>query len=74
MSNKKNTQDIFIERLKDLMLEHGLNQMSLSKETGIPQQTISGWLVGARMIKIDALCILADYFDVTTDYLLGREY
>lgn len=74
MKNKEALQKIFIERLKDLLKEKGITQAKLSKDTKIPQQSISAWLVGVRTIQVDSLCILADYFGVTTDYLLGREY
>ena len=73
MKNKEKLQNIFVERLKELLQEKGINQAKLSKETKIPQQSISSWITCARTIQIDSLCILADYFGVTTDYLLGRE-
>ena len=73
MKNREVVQKIFIERFKDLLKEKGISQAKLSRDTKIPQQSISSWLVGVRTIQIDSLCILADYFGVTTDYLLGRE-
>ena len=73
MKNKEKLQNIFVERLKELLQEKGINQAKLSKETNIPQQSISSWITCVRTIQIDSLCILADYFGVTTDYLLGRE-
>ena len=73
MKNKEKLQNVFVERLKELLQEKGINQAKLSKETNIPQQSISSWITCVRTIQIDSLCILADYFGVTTDYLLGRE-
>ena len=73
MKNKEKLQNVFVERLKELLQEKGINQAKLSKETKIPQQSISSWITGVRTIQIDSLCVLADYFGVTTDYLLGRE-
>ncbi len=67
-------KNVFIERIHDLMLEK--NNMSISKlarETGLPNGSLSNWLLGYRTIQIDSLCVLANYFGVTTDYLLGRE-
>lgn len=65
--------NIFIERLKDLMQDKGLTPTTLSKCNNIPRTTISGWLNGKRSPKIDGIDAVADYFKVTTDYLLGRE-
>ena len=63
----------FSERLKGLMQEENLNIKELSIKTGIPRSTINSWTLGIKSPKIDYLCMVADYFGVTTDYLLGRE-
>lgn len=60
----------FCDRLKLLMKENNLNQSALSKQCNISQTTISGWLRGHRPLP-SALKILADYFNVSTDYLIG---
>lgn len=73
MRNKEDIKTIFISRLKDLLKTKNLTQVTLSKETKIPPQTISDWLNAKVLPQIDSLVILADFFDVTTDYLLGRE-
>lgn len=64
---------IFNERLKELMQDKDLNTVSLSKATGIPSSSISNWIQMRRTVQVEFLVILADFFDVTTDYLLGRE-
>ena len=64
---------VFADRLKELMEEKGLNIKELSKKTKIPQSTINGWTLKVSSPKIDNLCTVADFFGVTTDYLLGRE-
>ncbi len=66
-------KDIFVERLVDQMNERGLTATTLSIASNIPRTTISNWLHHTRTPQIDSLCVLAEYFGVTTDYLLGRE-
>lgn len=59
-------------RLFALMEENKTTQLQLSSATGISQGNISDWKNGRSTPKIDALTKLADYFHVSTDYLLGR--
>ena len=63
----------FSKRLRELRLEKGLTQKELAKELDMTQVTISYWESGEREPSINYIRALADYFDVTTDYLLGRE-
>lgn len=63
----------FAERLHGLMIERGLNANKLSKLTGISPKTLSHWLNNQRSIQTDALWFLADFFEVSVDYLIGRE-
>lgn len=63
----------FIERLKELRIEHGLTQTQLAKETGISQAGIAKWETGDRTPSMECIIILAKYFGCTTDYLLGLE-
>ena len=60
------------ERIFALMDEKGLTAAEVSKGSGIPKSTIAEWKKGRSKPSADALAKLADYFDVTTDYLLGR--
>lgn len=55
------------------MNERNINQRQLSNTANIPTTTISGWLNANRLPDYNALIKLADFFDCTTDYLLGRE-
>ena len=63
---------IFAERLKSLMKEHGLNQVQLAEKVGVKQNTISAWLLKKKEPCIRSLWLIADYFDETVDYLIGR--
>lgn len=66
-------KDIFAERLADLMQDKNLNSVQLSKLVSIPRTSISNWLNKKRLVQVDALIKFAQFFEVTTDYLLGRE-
>jgi len=64
---------IFAEKLKELRLEKELSMFKLSKEIGVGAATICNWENGKSDIKSEQLIILAKFFKVTTDYLLGLE-
>ncbi|MFW5648299.1 MAG: helix-turn-helix domain-containing protein [Candidatus Alkaliphilus sp. MAG34] len=59
-------------RIKQLRREKGLKQEELAKEFGIAQQTISNYEKGIREPDITTLKNMADFFDVSLDYLLGK--
>lgn len=61
----------FAVRLRELRIERGLSQEQLEKLTGISQTAITYWETGRRVPNAKAVLILAKFFDVTTDYLLG---
>jgi len=62
-----------VDRLKELMKENNLHQTGLSNQIGIGQTTISAWLRGIKEPSITSLWLLADFFDVEIDYLVGRK-
>lgn len=55
------------------MEEYKITAYRLSKETGITQATLSRWKTGKTEPSIETLQIIADYFNVSVDYLLGQE-
>lgn len=61
------------ERIKELMKENNLNQVKLAENIGVKQNTISAWLLGKKQPNITSLWLLADYFDVDIDYIVGRK-
>jgi transcriptional regulator with XRE-family HTH domain len=61
------------ERIRELMKEQGLNQVNLAVKIGVKQNTISAWLLKKKEPCINSLWLLADYFDVDIDYLVGRK-
>ena len=64
---------IVAERIKELMKEGGLTQVALAAKVGIKQNTISAWLLKKKEPSVRSLWLLADYFGVDIDYLVGRE-
>lgn len=64
--------DIFRERLKEQIKEKNVNQSIVARETGISNQAISNWILGKGEPLVTYVWRLADYFDCTIDYLLGR--
>lgn len=61
------------ERIKELREEQNLSVQALSRVTSIQASSISRWENGKQDITGDNLIILADFFKVSADYLLGRE-
>ncbi len=63
----------FPERLKELRQEKGLSIQSLAKEVKISSSSLCRWENGQADIKGTQLVILAVYFGVSIDYLMGLE-
>lgn len=68
---KKDVIHLFGDRLKDLRKEKGVTQPELASLFNVTTSTVSAWEVGKAQPNYDILIGLADYFNVTTDYLLG---
>ena len=63
----------FAERLKELREQKGLSIQQLSKEIKLSSSSLSRWENKQVSVKINEIIIIAKYFGVTTDYLLGLE-
>ena len=61
------------QRFVDLCEKKGVTAYKVAKETGITTATLSNWKNGRYMPKADKLQKIADFFDVSVDYLLGRK-
>ena len=59
-------------RLKELRKKKKLSQLRLAIDLSTTQNTISRYETGEREPDIEALIKIANYFDVSVDYLLGR--
>ena len=62
--------DIFMQ----LMEEKGVTAYRVAKDTGITQATLSRWKTGKVSPSIETLQVLAEYFGVTIDYLMGNTH
>ena len=58
--------------LRKLRQERGLTQIALQMKTGIDQAQISKFETGERIPPTDALLILAEFYNVSIDYILMR--
>ncbi|MDS1004755.1 helix-turn-helix transcriptional regulator [Clostridium sporogenes] len=63
---------MFGDRLKELREEKEMTQEELGKLLNVSRQTVSGYEAGAIEPSISNLVKLADIFNVSLDYLLGR--
>ncbi|MFD2116392.1 helix-turn-helix domain-containing protein [Paenibacillus yanchengensis] len=59
-------------RLKNLRTSHKLTQKQLAEKVNVTHVSISGYESGNRSPDTETLQSLADFFDVSVDYLLGR--
>lgn len=62
---------VFCHRLKKLRTDKEISQAKLANILGTYQQTVARWERGILQPDIDMITRIANYFDVTTDYLLG---
>ena len=66
------SKNLFSERLAALRKASNTSQASLAEEIGINRTAITHMERGERAASIEVFCALADYFDVSLDYLVGR--
>ena len=64
---------VFAKRLKELRTERKLSYESLGKQVGISHTSLFRWESNQADITSDNLIILAKFFGVSADYLLGLE-
>ena len=62
----------FAERLQELRRERHVTQKNMAEFVGIQMRSYQSYEGGDRRPDYEKLVALADYFGVTTDYLLGR--
>ena len=58
--------------LKKLRLQKNKTQLNVQMDTGIEQALLSKYESGKRIPPTDTLIILADYYNVSMDYIMGR--
>ena len=59
-------------RLKILRIQKNKTQLNIQIETGIDQALLSKYESGKRLPPTETLLILADYYNVSIDYIMGR--
>ena len=60
------------QRTQDLRIDSDLSQKKIGEILHISQRSYSHYETGSRNIPIEMLIRLADYYDTTIDYLVGR--
>ena len=63
---------MFPKILKQLRKEAKLTQDQISEVLRVPKRTYGSWERGERQPDLDTLTMIADTFNVSADYLLGR--
>lgn len=58
--------------LADLRKENGLTQKQFGEIFNISESAVSHYEQGINLVNVELLCEIAKYFNVPTDYLLGR--
>lgn len=66
------TERIFQQRLRQVRQATGLSQKKAAAELGLTDTGYRNYETGTRRPTFEVLPRLADFFDVSTDYLLGR--
>lgn len=59
-------------RFKELRLKAGISITELANRMGVSQAAASNWDLGKKVPATETLCKLADFYNVSIDYLLGR--
>ena len=62
-----------MNRLKELRLSRGLLQSDIAKVINKSERTVGFYETGERDMGTETLGVLADFFDVSVDYILGRD-
>lgn len=63
---------MYFQRLRDLREDKDLKQVQVAQLLGIQQTVYSRYERGYQTIPVEHLLVLADFYNVSTDYILGR--
>jgi len=64
--------EVRYRRIRDLREDKDLTQAQVGRAINVPQRTYAYYESGQRMIPPQVLCALADFYQVSVDYLLER--
>jgi len=62
----------FPDRLIELRKKYGISKKELSQAIGVSERMIYYYECGQKSPNMETLIAIADYFDVSIDYLVGR--
>jgi len=62
----------FPDKVRQIRKESGLTQVALAKGIGVSDRTIKRYEAGTVEPTLSALLTLADFFQISLDYLVGR--
>lgn len=60
------------QRIRDLREDADLTQKQVGEAINVPQRPYAYYESGQRMVPPQVLCALADFYNVSVDYILGR--
>ena len=60
------------QRIRDLREDADLTQKQVGEAINVRQRTYAYYESGQRMVPPQVLCALADFYNVSVDYILGR--
>lgn len=60
------------ENIRSLRIDKNYTQKQIAEVLGVSQNTYSQYEIGVLNYPVDAIVKLADFYNVSTDYLLGR--
>ncbi len=60
-------------KIRELRIEKGIRQADLAKILNVDKTTVTKWETNCHLPDFEKLVAIADYFDVSTDFLLGRK-
>lgn len=63
---------MIIDRLKDIREDRDFKQGDIANLLNVTQAQYSRYELGINIIPIEKICILADFYNTSVDYLLGR--
>ncbi|MDU4959079.1 MAG: helix-turn-helix transcriptional regulator [Sporomusaceae bacterium] len=66
------SRETFANRLKTLRTSKNLSHAALGNELGVSKALVGHWETGLRLPSLETADALADYFEVSLDYLVGR--
>ena len=62
--------DLFPANLKKAIKAKGFTQTRLAKQANIPFETISTWVIGRSIPRLDSLILVANVLEISIDELL----